>query len=406
MFLKVSNTGLMILFQRILVFLLKVSGVRKNILRKPVSYMSFNKWMIDRNTNPNNKLFFIEKGKSITEKPPIIIGHKISNRFKKYYERQSPDVYVALMQNGKVIGRDCNIIITPDNILLSDLSREFGATGGKKTEDYKILTSQIRFPKLNKLKGKVAVISTCGSSNFHHWLFDTFPRIQILKSANLLDEIDYFLLNFNATPFQKECLAKIDFDCSKIINTAKLNDCYFQAETLIVPSLPQRLSNITPWVVEYLRNLFVSGIQKKENKPEKLYVSRRNAPSRKIINHDTFMKMLEKKGFIEFIPEDYSLKEAASFFSQAKQIISVHGSGLSNLPFINNGTTVIDILAPYHQDPYYWMICNQRGSKYIGLFAEGEHPGDDIDLVKFGSDDNLLIDINKLKMALSAKNNI
>ena len=57
-------------------------------------------------------------------------------------------------------------------------------------------------------------------------------------------------------------------------------------------------------------------------------------------------------------------------------------------------------LAPYHQDPYYWMMCNRRDATYVGLFAEGEHPDDDLDLVRNKIDDDLRIDIPKLRRSL------
>jgi capsular polysaccharide biosynthesis protein len=94
------------------------------------------------------------------------------------------------------------------------------------------------------------------------------------------------------------------------------------------------------------------------------------------------------------------MEETAYIFAHAKSIVSVHGSGISNLPFISEGTNILDIMAPWHQDTYYWMICNQRNSKYVAIFSEGEHPADEVDLVKQKRDDDLHIDLNKLKKAL------
>jgi capsular polysaccharide biosynthesis protein len=105
-------------------------------------------------------------------------------------------------------------------------------------------------------------------------------------------------------------------------------------------------------------------------------------------------------GYDEFIPDGYSMEEVSSYFSKAESIVSVHGSGLSNLPFISEGAKVLDIMAPFHQDPYYWMITNQRKAKYVALFAEGDHPADELDLVKNKVDNDLLIDLDKFRNAL------
>ena len=92
----------------------------------------------------------------------------------------------------------------------------------------------------------------------------------------------------------------------------------------------------------------------------------------------------------------------AQIVSRCETIISIHGSGLSNICFMNPKTTVVDILAPYHQDGYYWQIANICGAKYIGFFAEGAHPNDDIDLVRVNIDNDLLIDMAKLEIMIKS----
>ena len=112
------------------------------------------------------------------------------------------------------------------------------------------------------------------------------------------------------------------------------------------------------------------------------------------------MEEIVSRGYYEFIPEEYTIFLTAAYFNSANAIVSVHGSGLSNLCFISEKTKVLDMLAPYHQDGYYWMLCNQQNALYTALFAEGDHPPDDLDLVITKNDSDLLIDIKKLRIAL------
>jgi capsular polysaccharide biosynthesis protein len=133
---------------------------------------------------------------------------------------------------------------------------------------------------------------------------------------------------------------------------------------------------------------------------DRIYISRKNVVSRKIVNEEEVMQLFNKYAFQEIFPEDYNMQQMAYIMANASAVASVHGSGLSNLPFIKNGTKVLDILAPLHQDTYYWMICNQRKASYIGFFAEGNHPPDDLDLVKNSVDNDLLLDLKKLETAL------
>jgi hypothetical protein len=62
---------------------------------------------------------------------------------------------------------------------------------------------------------------------------------------------------------------------------------------------------------------------------------------------------------------------------------------------------VVDILAPWHQDSYYWMISNIRNARYIGFFSDGIHPADDLDLVQYKVDDDMNVNLTDLERLLS-----
>ena len=123
--------------------------------------------------------------------------------------------------------------------------------------------------------------------------------------------------------------------------------------------------------------------------------------SRKIINNEAFLSLLKRYGIVEIFPEDYEVSAFAAIVANAHFIISIHGSGLSNLCFAGAGCVVVDILAPWHQDSYYWMISNIRKARYIGFFSEGIHPADDLDLVQFKVDQDITVNTGDLEKLLS-----
>ena len=329
----------------------------------------------------------------------MIVGYPVSRRFTRHYQRTSNEAFVAVVPGGRIFGEYTNILISPDNYILSDVSREFGADGGRKAADFSLFHSRLRMPPKRLLPGRTAVISTCGAGNFHHWNFDVLPRLYLLRKAGLLEKMDHLVINYRGLPFQSEGLDRLGIDRSKIINSQNDPHFHIEAEMLYIPSLPEDLGTISPWVLDFLRETFLSSSVTAE-KGEKLFISRKNAPSRKIINEKEVMEEISRRGYIEFVPEDHSMTETAGYFAAAGSLVSVHGSGFSNLPFITGKAKVLDIMAPYHQDPYYWMICNSRDATYAAIFSEGDHPPDDLDLVKQKVDHDLLIDIDKLKKAL------
>jgi hypothetical protein len=384
---------------RWLVRLSKLLRLQK-LLNVPTKFTDVRSW-VKQHEKEGARVILLKAQETVRETPPVIVGYHVSARFTKYYERKTREAFVAVIPNGHVLGEATNFIITPDNIVLADVSREFGAEGGRKPEAFSVFHDRLGLPAVQKVDATIAVVSTCGSNNFHHWNYDILPRLQLLKQSALFDKIDQFVVNYQQLKFQLVGLELMGIDKNKIINSHGNAAFHLTATTLVVPSLTEDLGTITPWVLDFMRSNFLP--QPLPSLPtgfEKLYISRRTVAVRKMVNEADVMKEIFARGYREFIPEDYTLQEAAAHFASARSIVSVHGSGLSNLPFISEGTKVLDILAPLHQDGYYWMICNQRKSLYVGLFAEGEHPADDEDLVKNKVDHDLLIDINKLKQAL------
>jgi capsular polysaccharide biosynthesis protein len=332
------------------------------------------------------------------EKQPEIWNYRISERFLRLYKRNCPQAFVLKIYNGKVSGYSSNWIIFPDESLSVELSREFGAYGGLKLENGRLIREKLRFEKKIILAGNVAVITTCGFDNFHHWNYDCLPRLHLLKQAINIEEIDYFVIHHSRQSFQLQSLNLFGINNKKIIQLGE--NQVLQAENLYVPSLPSALGTVSPWVVNFLREFYLTGKAFKKFTAKKIYLSRKNVSSRRIINNTDFDLLLSKFGFVEIFPEAYTVQEMGKIIEGADIIISVHGSSLSNICFMKQGTVVIDILAPFHQDPYYWQISNICGGNYIGFFAEGKHPKDDIDLVQAAVDDDLLLDLNSLRSLL------
>jgi capsular polysaccharide biosynthesis protein len=364
------------------------------IYNAPRTLATSAEWLAKKDISAG-KIIQVYKEELRKEPDPYIFNYVVSGRFKKYSERKIPAAFVVELRNGMVYGRETNFIIAPDYTLLADLSREFGKYGGKPMHKSSIIKQELQLPECTFLKGRVAVLSTCGSNNFHHWNYDIIPRVHLLKQAGIFSTIDYFIISWSGTPFQKESLRLLGIPEERIINPLITGCFHYEAEWLIVPSLPSPLGTVSPWVVTFLRDLYNSE-HKKKDAFSKIYLSRKKVTSRKIINNDAFNKLLNAYGIKEVFPEDYTVSELAELLAGAKFVISIHGSGLSNICFISEKTIIIDILAPYHQDGYYWMLSNIRNSKYIGFFGEGAHPKDDLDLVKNKIDDDFYLDLDKV----------
>jgi capsular polysaccharide biosynthesis protein len=348
--------------------------------------------------------------KTIKELPPVTLETSVHRIYSDEYSRIQPRAFVAGVARGRVWGRN-GAVITPDDALIGDISREFGRYGGNLNEAHSIF-KQVKLSRLRKIKGRVAVVAAAGSQNYHHWLYDTLPRIGLLKKAGLMKDIDYFILDYSGLKFQKDSLEVLGVPIEKIIPSNDQWNFHVQADELIVTSLPARLGTISEWTVEFLRDTFLSDNTflpdktflpdghgdrvaggRSQNSRRRLYLSRRKAPSRNLVNEGELLKILGKLDFQPFYPEDHSIRETAAVFSVADSIIGVHGSGFANLAFCSPDTKVVDILAPKHLDPYYWILANFTGSVYAYIFGEGERLPEGADLVRNKIDEDIHVDV-------------
>jgi hypothetical protein len=373
-------------------------GVSSKYIGTPKAFISTEDWV-----KKNNKLagtFFkeIHPAKSVTEKPPITIEESIPKAFKDEYNRIQPQAFVAGIPMGRVWGRN-GAVVTPDDLLLGDISREFGKQGGKFREEHSIF-DLIKLPSVRFVKGRVAVVACAGSFNYFHWLYDTLPRIGLLKQAGLFDSIDYFVIDYLGSKFQKDSLEVLGVPVEKIISCDGDRQFHLQAEELIITSLPSNLGSTSDWTVKFLRDTFLKNDNVLPQRTKNIYLSRKKATLRFLINEQEILDLLAPYNFAPFYAEDHSISETAKAFSECNSVVGVHGAGFANLSFCSPQTKVIDIIAPKHFDTNFWILSNHAKADFAYIFGEGERLPEDTDLIKNKINEDIYVNPESFKTLL------
>jgi capsular polysaccharide biosynthesis protein len=280
--------------------------------------------------------------------------------------------WIAPQQNDWMV---CNAIaiLTADNTLLADVSRDYpGQLPGCQQHapsQHRIFSQDL--PPLKQVDGTVAVLAGLSGNTYYHWMIDILPRFELLRRSGIhLTEMDWFLVNNNQPGFQQETLDLLDIPTSKILQSDRYP--HLQAKQLIVPSFPAHLGWAQPWALAFLRQEFLSkiNVETASNYPEKIYISRANANYRRVLNEPDVIEYLDKFGFVAIAPESLSFQAQVALFSQARIIISPHGSGLTNTIFSQPGTTVVELVSPHYIRHYYWQISQQLQLNHYYLPGE------------------------------------
>ena len=226
-----------------------------------------------------------------------------------------------------------------------------------------------KLPPIHSITGKVVVLAGLTNNIYFHWMLDILPRWELLRINNCnFDEIDYFVVD-NSLSFQRETLKLLAIPEHKQININKIH--HLQATQLIVPSFPGTVAWMPKWTCDFLKQRFLNLENTKlPSSKKRIYITRKLAKSRRVLNEDEILKLLATYGFEEVILESLSVLEQAALFSQAEIIISPHGSGLTNLVFCQPGTKVIELFAPNYVYHCYWWISNLVSLDYYYLLGE------------------------------------
>jgi len=87
---------------------------------------------------------------------------------------------------------------------------------------------------------------------------------------------------------------------------------------------------------------------------DKIFISRADAERRQIKNREEVLDYLQKHGFESYKLTELSFPEQVALFSQANEIIGVHGAGLANIMFASD-CNVTEIIGGNFKPTYFMM---------------------------------------------------
>ena len=311
--------------------------------------------------------------------------------------------WIAPQKNSWVI---CSgiAVITPDNYLLGDLSRDYPwflpECPYQERAEHSVF-QQERIPPVEKIEGKVALLSGLAGHVYYHWMFDIIPRLKLLQKSGIeLKEIDWFVVNSLSKPYQQETLKLLGIPTEKIIESDRHS--HIQATELIVPSFPGYLDWVEPGTIDFLRQTFLPHVGlTKTNSEQKIYVSRAKAKNRQLINELEVRQLLEDRGFQTVFLEEMSVLEQVTVFAKAQIVVTPHGSGLTNLVFCAPDTKIVELFAPNYVRTDYWMISQHLQLQHYYVIGQSfDCPSLRNLMYQNALTEDILVSINSLKLVL------
>jgi capsular polysaccharide biosynthesis protein len=297
-------------------------------------------------------------------------------------------LFVAEFAPGKVIG-DVSLVATADDLVAGDVQGLTGVTD--PAEHWRLQRWRYR-PRV-ELSGRAVVLAAPAGANYYHWMLESLPRLQLLEWAgHETGEFDRFLLNEAHHRFHLESLDLLKIPAGKRqwCSRGKV----YQCERLVLPFMPTHRKGFPAWVGNFLRKRLLPAAAPMAP-GQRLFISRRGARRRKLLNEAAIETELGRAGFKVVCLEDMSLAEQVGLFAAASLIVAIHGAALTNLVFAAPGTPVIELVAPTFINHCYQRVAGTMGLRYQEIVGQLKgRPR------KREAEDDLWIEPKELKKAL------
>lgn len=312
----------------------------------------------------------------------------------------APAAYTVELPHGRAWGDNlCSVVFSAQGRVIADCSTGYS----------EIVASSSHLPPPEYFAGTVAFLATrWGEVTYFHWMFDVLPRLEVLRRSGFdWEAIDRFVVNLYELPFQHQSFERLRIPHEKIIaccHTEWLGSVdpvpgrvpHLTADRLLVPAIPElRIYRGASWAHQFLRDTFLEPARTRRF-PDRIYITRRSAAYRRVVNDAAVIETLEALGFRAIDPAQLPLVDQAAAFAAAKVIVAVHGAGLTNLVFSQPGTKVIEIFQPSHRQNTYWLLSNMGGLEHYHLTAEVAPGADQATAVK----QNIVINLDRLTAVL------
>lgn len=211
--------------------------------------------------------------------------------------------------------------------------------------------------------------------NYFHWVIDILPKLEAVTHYQTeAGEFPVILIPKNPPRFALESLdyLGVEYTIAEAAN--------YRVERLVIPSTRRHNGYVHPSAIRYLRKV----LSRKRVASDAFYISRKLAPTRRVVNEANVVRFLQRYGVSQVSAESFPWMSQLTMFTNAGFIVGPHGAGLVNMVFADK-PKVLELVTPAYTNPCCWLLAASQGWDY------GYVVGDKVD------PEDMRIDIDKLE---------
>jgi capsular polysaccharide biosynthesis protein len=328
---------------------------------------------------------------TVTRQWPKNIANTERNYFQHEIRRSFPRADLVTFRNVFVSGE--GVVFNFFRTFLPSLPHpEF-------EKDYGFKYRLINLLKRKKIKlpdRKYLLISNAWTFNYFHWFLDAMPRLIAIEDQ--CSEWTLLLPDNHQAGYIQACLGLFQF---KGIEYFPAN-AYVSLKELIMPEHIVTTGNFNPSVMKSMRERLLrlasfEGLEKKEDY-RKIYVSRKRAQFRYVLNEAEVEAEMTARGFKIICFEDYTFRQQIAMMSCCSYFAGIIGSNLVNMMFMPENGKVLQFTQKENgNDNCYFSLASVFQLDFYCQFCEfvdtrpGAYWNLSVDILKMKDNLNLML---------------
>lgn len=215
------------------------------------------------------------------------------------------------------------------------------------------------------------IFSTYWWRNYYHFIVDTCALYFQLRECGAITSDTQILSLGLPTSWQREYLEILGIDPDTFIDIG--HRCV-KVRRLLIGSPTRHRFVVSKTAIENLKQSILESIAPIHKKPfKKIFVSRRLADHRRILNEEEVSSFLGTRGFVTVEAEKLTIREQIELFSEAKTIVAPHGAGLTNMVY-SEKPKIIELFAEDAFDRGYFVtLANVLDGKHTPLVFKAQN---------------------------------
>ena len=214
------------------------------------------------------------------------------------------------------------------------------------------------------------------SRNYWHWIIDCLTKLEGVEFYQKQTGVKPILIiDSKPSVWQIDSLKLLGYSPNDCI---QWNNSSMHVKRLVISSYRRHYDKVytveSPLAARWVRQRMLSNISDDKSAKSfssKIFISRRQASMRRVINENDVLEALSNFGFVDYVLEEMSFIDQVRLFSQAKIIVAPHGAGLTNIIFAQQ-LTIVELFGS-SLPPCFANLSRGLGFQYGCLKCQAPH---------------------------------